>query len=77
LFDVDPVSPARSVGGAVDKTFRRFDPDQQLLVPPSLDEWLPAEHLARFVAELVDEHLDLSRIGVHRGSGPRRRMTPG
>jgi transposase len=32
-----------------------------LLLPPSLDDWLPAEHLARFVAELV-EHLDLSRI---------------
>lgn len=31
-------------------------------MPPSLDEWLPAEHIARFVAELVDEHLDLSRI---------------
>ncbi|GAH12793.1 unnamed protein product [marine sediment metagenome] len=25
-------------------------------------DWLPEEHLARFVADLVDEHLDLSRI---------------
>lgn len=33
-------------------------------MPPSLDDWLPAEHLARFIAELVDEHLDLSRIGA-------------
>ncbi len=48
----------------VNKTFRPFDPDQVLLLPPSLDEWLPAEHLARFVAELVDEHLDLSRISA-------------
>ena len=47
---------------AVDKTFRAFAPDQGLLLPPSLDDWLPGEHLARFVAELVDEHLDLSRI---------------
>lgn len=46
----------------VDKTFRVFAPDQDLLLPPSLDDWLPAEHLARFVADLVDEHLDLSRI---------------
>ena len=46
----------------VDKTFRAFDPEQGFLLPPSLDDWLPAEHLARFVAELVDEHLDLSRI---------------
>jgi len=62
LFDVEAVSPAPVVGGPVDKTFRRFDPDQQFLLPPSLDEWLPADHLARFVAELVDEHLDLSRF---------------
>jgi len=48
---------------AVDKTFRVFAPDQGLLLPPSLDDWLPAEHLARFIAELVDEHLDLS--GIH------------
>jgi transposase len=44
------------------KTFRRFDPDQILLMPPSLDEWLPEGHLARFVAELVDEVLDLSVV---------------
>jgi transposase len=44
------------------KTFRRFDPDQILLMPPSLDEWLPEGHLARFVAELVDEALDLSAV---------------
>ena len=42
--------------GPVDKTFRPFrpfQPDQVLLVPPSLDEWLPQNHLARFVADLV------------------------
>ena len=44
------------------KTFRRFDPDQILLLPPSLDEWLPDGHLARFVAELVGEALDLSAL---------------
>lgn len=47
------------VGG---KRFRRFDPDQILLLPPSLDDWLPEGHLARFVAELVDEVLDLGPI---------------
>ena len=46
----------------MDKTFRLFNPDQDLFLAPSLDDWLPAEHLARFIAELVDEHLDLSRI---------------
>jgi transposase len=31
-------------------------------MPPSLDDWLPEGHLARFVAELVDEVLDLDSI---------------
>lgn len=63
---MDRVELPESISAAskvpVDKTFRPFNPDQVLLLPPSLDDWLPAEHLARFVAELVDEHLDLSRI---------------
>jgi len=58
----------------VDKTFRAFVPEQDLLLPPSLDEWLPAGHMARFIAELVDEHLDLSRIRAgyteERGAPP-------
>lgn len=55
----------------VGKTFRVFAPDQGLLLPPSLDDWLPDEHLARFIADLVDEHLDLSRIhaGYTEGRG--------
>jgi transposase len=68
LFEVDPAQRVDPHSGVpkppVDKTFRVFDPDQGLLLPPSLDDWLPAEHLARFVAELVDEHLDLSRIAA-------------
>jgi len=55
-----PVEPAAVVVGPVDKTFRPFDPGQAWLVPPSLDDWLPQEHIARFIADLVDEHLDLS-----------------
>ena len=58
----------------MEKTFRAFVPEQDLLLPPSLDEWLPAEHMARFIAELVDEHLDLSRIQAgyteERGAPP-------
>ncbi len=46
----------------MDKTFRAFDPHQVLLLPPSLDDWLPQDHLARFVAELVDEALDLGPV---------------
>jgi transposase len=43
------------------KTFRPYQPDQLLLLPPSIQEWLPEHHLARFVSEVVDE-LDLSAI---------------
>lgn len=45
----------------MDKTFRPYDPDQMLLMPPSLSDWVPENHLARFVSELVDT-LDLSAI---------------
>lgn len=43
------------------KTFRPYDPDQVLLLPPSLREWLPEDHLVYFVSDLVDS-LDLSAI---------------
>jgi len=43
------------------KVFRPYDPEQQLLLPPSLDDWLPEEHPARFVSELLDR-LDLTAI---------------
>lgn len=39
--------------------FEPYDPEQRLLFPPSLDDWLPEGHLARFISETVDE-LDLS-----------------
>jgi len=43
------------------RTFRPYQPDQLLVLPPSLQEWLPADHLAYFVSEVVDS-LDLSGI---------------
>jgi transposase len=43
------------------KTFRPYEPDQLLLMPPSLADWLPEQHLARFVSDLVDT-LDLTTI---------------
>jgi transposase len=75
LFDIDADQRVEAHFAvpkpAVDKVFRAFDPEQGLLLPPSLDDWLPAEHLARFIAELVDEHLDLTRIraGYTEGRG--------
>jgi len=42
---------------------------QHYLLPPSVDEWLPDNHLARFIDEVV-EQLDLSRLVSHyRGRG--------
>jgi len=46
----------------VNKTFRHYDQSQQFLIPPSLDDWLPAEHPARFISDTVDRALDLSGI---------------
>ncbi len=43
------------------KTFRPYDPEHQLLLPAALQEWLPEDHLAYFIADLV-EHLDLPAI---------------
>src|SRR5258705_11795252 len=43
------------------KTFRPYQPDQMLLMPPSIEEWLPEGHLARFVREVVAT-LDLRAI---------------
>ena len=55
-------SRAPSVDNAVMvKTFRPYDPDQLLLMPPALADWVPEEHLARFVSDVVDT-LDLAAI---------------
>jgi len=43
------------------KTFRPYEPDQLRLMPPSLADWVPEDHLARFVSEVVDT-LDLVAI---------------
>jgi transposase len=45
----------------VSKTFRPYAPTQSYLFPPSPLEWLPKDHLAFFVMELVGE-MDLSPI---------------
>ena len=49
--------------------FRVVDRGTAYLLPPSVEEWLPADHLARFVVEIL-EQLDLSRLSEqYRGSG--------
>jgi len=49
--------------------FRPIDRQTGFLLPPSVDEWLPERHLARFVVEVIDG-LDLRTMsGDYRGSG--------
>ncbi|QLA16731.1 transposase [Desulfolutivibrio sulfoxidireducens] len=38
--------------------FRDYNPNQLLLLAPNLDDWLPQEHMARFISDVVDA-LDL------------------
>ena len=58
----------------MERTFRPFELDQLLLLPPSLKEWLPSEHLVYFILDLIPK-LNLSEIlntygGVTRGNTP-------
>jgi transposase len=49
--------------------FRPIDRDTAYLFPPSVDEWLPQRHLARYVVEVI-EGLDLAEmVKAYRGSG--------
>src|SRR6516225_3073633 len=43
------------------KTYKTYLPDQDLLLPPSLRDWLPENHLAYCVSDVVDQ-LDLAAI---------------
>src|SRR5260370_33078323 len=50
--------------------FRTIDRETAYLLPPSVDEWLPERHLARFIVEVIDR-LDLSAMSRgYRGTGP-------
>jgi transposase len=56
------------------KTFRTYLPEQNLLLPASLRDWLPDDHLSYLVSDVVDQ-LDLSEIervyeGEERGQPP-------
>jgi hypothetical protein len=61
MTDDDAESVVVKAPAGRSKTFRSYDRDQSFLMPPSLDEWLPHDHTARFIAETVDL-LDLSVV---------------
>ena len=58
-----------------DKTFRPWEPDQQMLFPSSVRDFVPEGHLAHFVRDVVRDDLDLSAIFARyterRGTGFR------
>src|SRR3954447_18217304 len=56
------VSALESVPVGAAKSFRAYDQGQVLLMAPSIQDWDPDGHLARFVSDLVEEALDLSAI---------------
>ena len=55
-------------------TFRPYQPDQLLLLPSDMRDWLPEGHLAHYVGDLV-EGLDLSALYA-RYEGDGRRNSP-
>src|SRR5712692_10283492 len=52
------------------KSYRAYIPDQNFLLPPSLREWLPEDHLAYFVSDVVDS-LNLSSMDAVYGDEQR------
>jgi transposase len=54
----------------VGKNYRPYYPNEDLLLPPSLRDWLPENHLAYFVNDVVD-NLDLSAMDAVYGSEKR------
>jgi len=52
------------------KSYRPYLPDQEFLLPPSLRDWLPENHLAYFVSDVVD-NLDLSAMDAVYGEEQR------
>jgi len=58
------------------RKFIDFNRQQAYLMPPSLQEWLPQNHLARFIAEVV-EQLDLSPlVNEYQGQGGSKAYPP-
>ena len=54
--------------------YRPYEPEQPFLLPPSLRDWLPEDHLAYCISDTIDQ-LDLSGFHV-RYQGDGRRHQP-
>ena len=55
--------------------FQPINRDTPYLLPPSLQDWLPEKHLARFVVDIVDQ-LDLSELVTRYGGGGKQPYHP-
>ena len=55
--------------------FQTINRDTEYLLPPSLQDWLPEKHLARFVVDIVDQ-LDLSELVKRYGGGGKQLSFP-
>jgi transposase len=63
--------------GKSDKiTYKPYDQGQIYLIPPGVDELIPANHLVRLVNEVIDE-MDIERLlRKYRGGGGASRYHP-
>ncbi len=55
--------------------FKAINRDTAYLLPPSLQDWLPEKHLARFVVDIV-EQLDLSQLKKQYSGGGKQPYHP-
>jgi transposase len=67
--DDEPVKQSNHVGSAMTYNFLPCARDQGFLLPPDLREWLPTDHLAWFVLDVIDQ-LDLDPfLAAYRADG--------
>jgi transposase len=60
----------KSLDCGMPREYRRYEPDQTLLLPPSLRDWLPEDHFSFFISDTIDA-LDLSAFEARYGEeGP-------
>ena len=52
-------------------SYRPYEPQQEMLLPASLQDWLPRGHLAYFISDTIDA-LDLSAFYAHYAGGGAR-----
>ena len=57
------------------KTYKPYDPNEGLILPESIRDWLPENHLAHFISDVVDQ-LDLREMYESYEKGDLRGQPP-